>query len=179
MLAVKALLLPRPRSTTAANRKSSLPVWLVSSIAQEHAQVNGFFGIEDQGTQDRSWSSRVSLHLSSRRSPTWPCPVLTLPIVVAPIGHPVAQGDVQEAGAQPGLRQVFRPDVARHQRVRPGDVPGVEDAKQHLVGPVGQPLRPQLVHHEPRNALAQGTMGGIILPAHRGPTRPSSGSRDW
>jgi len=70
------------------------------------------------------------------------------------IGHPVAYGYVQEPGVQTGLRQVFGPDAARHQRVRPGHVAGVEDAEQHLSGPLGQPLRPQVVHHQPGRALA-------------------------
>ena len=51
----------------------------------------------------------------------------------------MAHGDVQEPGPQPGLRQVFGPHVARHQRVCPGGVPGAEDAEQHLRGSVGQP----------------------------------------
>jgi hypothetical protein len=66
------------------------------------------------------WSSNAKLlHRTLCRSISSFRPVLAPAIVVAPIGHPVAHGDVQEAGAQTGLRQVFGPDVARHQCVRP------------------------------------------------------------
>ena len=68
--------------------------------------------------------SAGSLHQSSLR----PRPLPALPIVIAAIGHPVTHGNVREAGAQTGLRQVFGPHVARYQRVRPGGVPSVEDA---------------------------------------------------
>jgi len=65
--------------------------------------------------------------------------------------------------------------------VRPGGVPGVENPEQHrsaersrrsLGGPVGQPLRPQVVHHQPGHALAQADqvlrLPGIeAVPDHR------------
>ena len=83
---------------------------------------------------------------------------LALAVITGPVGHHLAQSAVQEARAQPWLRDVIRLNVAHHQRVCPGGVPDAATLEQHraaersrrsLGGPVGQPFRPQVVHRQP------------------------------
>jgi len=58
-------------------------------------------------------------------------------VIIGSVGRRLAQASIQKPGAQSRLRDVLRPDVAHHQRVRPGGVPDPKEGHLIVTAPAG------------------------------------------